>query len=97
MSRANLVSLLVTLLILPVNVAIVFLIVAIDNFFLIDMTYAAIFGVSLPILLLAGFWAYAGRKAEGRNRWILPGLASLAIIAGGALHFFILVIASASV
>lgn len=80
------------------NVGAVIAIVKIDHWFLVSLTYPIIFGVVAPLVVLGAFWAIIGSSLRANIRsFILPGVATLIGLLCGGLHFFIIVIASASV
>ena len=97
MTRPNLISLLALLGYPVINVIVVYAIVLIDNWFLISWVYVGIFGVVIPLIVLVCFWVWLLTwKLKGKG-WLLPIFATLAILLGGGLHFFINTIAVASV
>ena len=97
MTKFRAICLLFFLLYPMLNVVAVVVIVKIDNFFLISMTYPAIFGGLIPLIVLAGFWRWVWKQRTEGVGLVFPILGTLGILAGGALHFFIIYIASASI
>lgn len=97
MKRANIVSLALLIGYIPVNIGIIFGIVAVDNWILVSVSYVVWLGVIAPLLVLVPFWIFISKMVKSRNSFILAGVATFAILIGGGMHFFIFAIASASV
>ena len=93
MKKLNTLSLLLLVGLPLLNFAIVAAIVRIDHWFLVSLTYPAVFGILFPVALLVAYWIFA-RKAVNT---VLPWIVSLMIVVCGVAHFIVLVMASASV
>lgn len=80
-----------------INIGAVYAIVRIDNWFLLSPVYLVLLGLAMPLVALAALWIFSLNSATGGKSYILPGLATVAILLSGGLHFFISSIAAASV
>lgn len=79
------------------NVATVYAIVQVNNWFLLSLLYPVLFGLVIPLLVLLAFWGAILATAKAPRAFLWPAIATLAGLLCGAFHFFIAAIASASV
>jgi len=97
MKKLNILSVVLGIAYPVINIGVVYGIVRFDNWFLLSPVYLLLLGVAAPLLVLTSFWLIVVNAGHGPKSLILPGVATVAVVVSGALHFFISFIANASV